>query len=204
MTPWRKILYKELSNLSLTGEVLDLGGSKKSGYHELLKGEHRVTVVNLDKETGADLCFDLEKPFPIKDGEYDAVLCVNILEHIYHYREFLGECRRVLKPGGTLIVAVPFLVQVHPSPHDYFRYTGEALQKMLEEVDFKDISIKPIGSGVGLAAAQLLYNALRIQPLRILVELLGKTFDSTVSLIKKENFLSGKNYPLGYVAISER
>jgi SAM-dependent methyltransferase len=198
MTPWRKEVYKALGKTELRGTVLDLGGSRKSGYHELLKGVEKFDVVNLDEKTEPDYRFDLEQPFPLAAGAYDGVLALNILEHIYNYRSFVSECHRVVKRDGTLVIAIPFMVQVHPSPHDYFRYTEEALQKMLAEAGFRNVSIRPVGTGVGLALAQLLYNALKFAPLRSLAEWKGRLFDKAVSMIKKDSFFSGTYYPLGY------
>lgn len=204
MTPWRKEVYCALRTVPLSGTVLDLGGSRKSGYHELLRGVEKFEVVNLDPKTQPDHGFDLEEPFPLGGEAYDGVLCMNILEHIYNYRGFLSECRRVLKHDGILMVAVPFLVQVHPSPRDYFRYTDDALRKMLTEAGFRDISITPVGTGVGLALANLFYNALRFGALRALAAWKGSIFDKLVSLIKKDSFLSNKHYPLGYIVTARK
>jgi len=204
MTPWRKEVYKAITSSPIGGKVLDLGGSRQSGYHELLKGVERFDIVNLDPETEPDYHFDLESVFLLPDDSYDGILCLNILEHIYNYRGFLSECHRVLKRNGTLIVAVPFLVQVHPSPRDYFRYTNEALMKILTEAGFHHISIQSIGSGVGLALAQIFYNALKFSLLRLIAEWKGRFFDAVVSLIKEESFLSKKYYPLGYVVTAQK
>ena len=188
MTPWRKLLYKELSNLSFSGKVLDLGGATGSDYHALIGGTHEITTVNIDESHQHDLSFNLEGKFPIEGGKYDAVLAINVMEHIYNYEQFLKEIYRVLKLGGTAVVAVPFLVQVHPSPKDYFRFTDAALQKVLSGARFYDIKIKIIGTGVGLARAQIFYNALRFAPLQFLAEVTGKIFDHIVSLLKKKVF----------------
>lgn len=129
MTPWRKLLYKELSNLSFNGKVLDLGGSTGSDYHILIGGTHEITTVNINESHHHDLSFNLEEKFSIEDGKYDTVLAINIMEHIFNYEQFLKEIYRVLKLGGTAVIAVPFLVQVHPSPHDYFRFSVESLER---------------------------------------------------------------------------
>jgi SAM-dependent methyltransferase len=198
MTPWRKEVYKALRKSRLRGQVLDVGGSRKSGYHELLTDVEKFVVVNLDPTTEPDYRLNLEDTFPLQDDSYDGILCMNILEHIYHYRGFLSECYRVSRKNGMLVIAVPFLLQVHRSPHDYFRFTDEALLNILTEAGFHDISITPLGSGVGLAVAQLLYNTLRYTPLRSLVEWKGRLFDTMVSVVQKDSFLSGTHYPLGY------
>lgn len=98
----RREEYRALSTLSIDGAILDVGGSKKSGYHELIGGHHTITVGNIDPSYGIDVNFDAEKPWPFPDTSFDAVLAVNILEHLYHYDMALDEAHRVLKPGGVL------------------------------------------------------------------------------------------------------
>ena len=42
---------------------------------------------------------------------------------------------------------VPFLIQYHPDPNDYFRYTDEALEKIFAQAGFTNINIKRLGLG---------------------------------------------------------
>lgn len=53
--------------------------------------------------------YNLENGLPpeIPDNTYDAVICSHVLEHIGFPQALLGDIRRVLKPGGKLIVALP-------------------------------------------------------------------------------------------------
>ncbi len=69
----RHLEYKKISDLKIDGDVLDLGGSTKSGYHQLLKGEHKITTVNINKEYGCDIVFDIQKKFPLEDDGFDSV-----------------------------------------------------------------------------------------------------------------------------------
>ncbi len=43
-----------------------------------------------------------------RDSSMDAVVCQDVLEHVPDYRAALREFSRVLKPGGTLVMTVPF------------------------------------------------------------------------------------------------
>lgn len=65
--------------------------------------------INLDKFPlkNIDVVHDLEVlPLPFKDGEFDEVLCQDILEHL-DYIPLLKEIHRILKIGGKLTVRVP-------------------------------------------------------------------------------------------------
>ena len=198
-TPWRKLLYKELKEITLIGKIIDLGGSKKSGYHELIKGDHIIEVANIDDEYGYDIKIDLEKKFSIPDSQYNSVLAINVLEHIYDYKNFLSESHRILIDNGLMIIGVPFLIQIHPCPHDYWRYSKETLVKVMTEAGFKDIEIKSIGRGPFTSACQIIYNVLFFNILRSSAYLSARYLDSLI----QKNF-SKDSYPLGYFIIAKK
>ncbi|MFZ4856590.1 MAG: class I SAM-dependent methyltransferase [Desulfuromonadaceae bacterium] len=105
--------------------------------------------------------------FPFADGSFDNLFHTEVLEHIYHAGRFLGECRRVLKPSGSMFFTVPFQARYHYIPHDFFRYTPAALERMLDEAGFKEIEIKPRGSDITVAANKCIsvfYRWLRSTP----------------------------------------
>ena len=158
--------HAALSEVTLTGSVLDIGGDKNSAYQSIFKGTYSLTTMNLDPKTSPDIVGDLEESLPLANALYDAVLLINVLEHIFNYRELLDESVRVLKPQGTLVIIVPFLFPVHPSPHDYHRFTAETLRKECEMRGLEDIVITPLGSGV-FSARYLLLDRLLPSPLRL-------------------------------------
>jgi hypothetical protein len=45
----------------------------------------------------------------LADGSVDAVLSFEVLEHVPRYRAALAEFRRVIRPGGRLVLSVPFI-----------------------------------------------------------------------------------------------
>lgn len=196
---------KEFRKIILNGEVLDLGGEKNSGYLSLAQGKFQVTTVNLSKDIGCDIIHNLEEvPLPFSNETYDAVVLNNTLEHIYHAQELVKESVRVLKKGGKIIITIPFLFPEHPSPHDYWRFTGESMQKMLEDNGVSGVNIKPLGIGVFTVCyhfiERLLPEPLRVVTyvLRPLVRLLDAT---TYSIRKKESKQKREQYALGYFVI---
>lgn len=44
---------------------------------------------------------------PLADGEWDAVLCISVLEHLWDPELLLGHAHRMLRPGGILLLNVP-------------------------------------------------------------------------------------------------
>ena len=63
----------------------------------------------LDAQEGCDLPWDLRRGLPFPDGSAERIYSSHFLEHLDHEQgqAFLGECRRVLRPGGTFSLAVP-------------------------------------------------------------------------------------------------
>jgi ubiquinone/menaquinone biosynthesis C-methylase UbiE len=59
---------------------------------------------------------------PRPDASFDAVMCIEVLEHVPNPTDSVRELVRLLKPGGTLIITAPFCALTHFSP--YFYHTG--------------------------------------------------------------------------------
>ena len=92
----------------------------------------------------------LEGGLPFSDGSFDVVLALNVLEHVFNHAGLVAEIYRVLACGGRTYIYVPFLIRIHPSPEDFFRYTERALRVILERGGFADIRVHAI---TGLAAS---------------------------------------------------
>jgi SAM-dependent methyltransferase len=94
--------------------------------------------------------------FPFADASFETLFHTEVLEHIYQAQGFLSECSRVLKPSGKMFFTVPFQARYHYVPHDYFRFTPAALERMLGEAGFCAIQIKARGSDLSVAAYKTL------------------------------------------------
>ena len=143
----------------------------------------------------SDLKIDLEKPLPIKENEFDYVLCFSLLEHIFNYKLLIGESRRVLKENGKLIGFVPFLKDIHPDPNDYFRYTYSTLRKLFKETGFKEIKVEAIGCGP-FSASYSLIAFIFPRFIKFIIVAIVIMMDNLLITIKKK--LNKNQYPLGY------
>jgi ubiquinone/menaquinone biosynthesis C-methylase UbiE len=108
-----------LPRLGPEARLLDVGcleGSYTRMYADTVGAGsvHGIDVSLLDhaRAKGIDAIeFDLNsgEKLPYGDAEFDVVVCIESLEHIYPTDFMLREIRRVLKPGGAAIVDVPRL-----------------------------------------------------------------------------------------------
>ena len=96
--------------------VLDAGcgdGGKYGTWLADLAGEYRG--VDISEQAAATargrglnaVRVDDIADLPFEDSSFDACVCIEVLEHLVFPLECAQELRRVLKPGGTLIVTVP-------------------------------------------------------------------------------------------------
>jgi SAM-dependent methyltransferase len=194
----RREEYKALSSLRVDGDILDVGGSKKSGYHELISGNHKIITGNIDASYGADIFFDAQKKWPFDSASFSCVLFVNVLEHLFDYNMAVGEAHRVLKNGGKVVGVIPFMLNVHGTPNDYFRYTKPALEKILSSAGFKSIGIRELGSGAFGVIYQVLIGFARWEWLATVGISICKFLDGLISALKPGNKMTAKYMPLGY------
>jgi 2-polyprenyl-3-methyl-5-hydroxy-6-metoxy-1,4-benzoquinol methylase len=74
----------------------------------------------------------------IESGSFDGVLCTQVLEHAFDFQLTLSEITRILKPGGILIVSVPFAFPYHGAPYDFHRFTAFAMEEHLRDFQILD------------------------------------------------------------------
>ena len=100
-------------------------------------------------------------PFP--DATFEAAINIVTLEHVLHPDRVICELGRVLAPGGRFLLVAPLQWEEHQQPHDYGRFTRFALDRLLRQAGFTEISIQPVGGIFRLISRRLL-NALQFFP----------------------------------------
>ena len=128
------------------GSVLDYGAGN-SPYRPLLHFDRYVTADVTQNNAGSiDHLITLGQPLPEADGSFDLVLLMDVLEHLPQPVPVIEELRRVLRPGGRLIISVPFLYREHEAPHDYTRYTTFALRQLFALRGAEIVRLKKVGN----------------------------------------------------------
>jgi SAM-dependent methyltransferase len=153
----------------LRGTVLDVGCGHMP-YRPLLLSPPGNATQYLGMDLGVnlyqnqpDITWD-GKSIPLPDESVDSALATEVLEHCPDPARVLAEIRRVLKPGGVLLVTVPFLWPLHDVPYDEYRYTPFALERLLREAGYEDICVTALG-GWDASLAQMIGLWVRRRPM---------------------------------------
>ncbi|MEQ9560255.1 MAG: class I SAM-dependent methyltransferase [Rhodospirillales bacterium] len=146
----RILQYEYMDRVGLSGLVLDFGGGGRVNYQHQLAAwgagpdAFIYESANINPQTEPTFLLNPDAPLPISDGVYDTVISLNTLEHVYALERSLHEMARVLKPGGRLILTVPFMFRVHGHPDDFHRGTPSFWKQMLTAVGFGDIDVEAL------------------------------------------------------------
>ena len=144
---YRKLEYELISKIKYEGKILDYGGGDRAHYVDIIHNQSKNTnyaSVNISREIEPTYLIEKSQKLPLISDNYDMIISFNTLEHIYDDKETLSEMIRVLKPGGQILLTVPFLYRVHGSPEDYNRHTMIWWAKTLSRFDIENIQIRPI------------------------------------------------------------
>ena len=143
------------------GEVLDVGCGAQP-YRHLLSPSATYKAIDY---AGAERNFGYSMPdttyyegdkWPIPDGSVDVILCTETMEHVPEPPAFLAEASRCLKPGGRLLLTVPFAARWHYIPHDYWRFTPSALERLLSAAGFDRIAVYARGNPLTVACYKVM------------------------------------------------
>lgn len=80
---------------------------------------------------------------PFRDGSVDAVYCEAVLEHLELPEQAVAEMFRVLRPGGQVFAATPFLQAFHGYPSHFQNYTLVGHRRLFERAGFEVVSAGP-------------------------------------------------------------
>jgi SAM-dependent methyltransferase len=139
----RKGLYDAIAALApnVTGRTLDVGCGTKP-YESLFRFTEYIGL-EIDSpgrpDKKADYYYDGET-FPFPDASFDSLITSEVLEHVFNPDRFVSEMARVLRPGGVLLLTVPFVWDEHEQPVDYGRYSSYGLRHLLEKGGFEIVA----------------------------------------------------------------
>jgi len=202
---FRSMEYEALSRHVYRGRVLDFGGGRRAQYYEQLQAwlvDGVYESANIDPAMEPTYLVTPDGRLPVESGTFDMVVSINTLEHVYGIEQALDELLRVVKPGGRLMLAVPFLYRVHGCPDDFNRPTASWWRETLSRKGVVEMEVSPMvwdGLTTGVVVVDGIAPFSRLR--RLVVPLLGLVY----ARIKGGN--SGERYPdsvgesLSYLAL---
>lgn len=135
-------LTEEMMRLERGAYVLNVGaGGDIQKIVDGMAAKRGIAVINTDVDPARvpDVVDDImQSSFPSET--FDAVIIMEVLEHVPEPHRAALEIHRLLKPGGRLIASTPFLFPIHDRPYDYFRYTRYGLVYLFR--NFTDLEVR--------------------------------------------------------------
>lgn len=206
-------LFESLLREAVAGAatVLDIGTSQRfakelSPYRELLTAHGYRAAGYRPEPMGADTCdLDLDvQAIALPDDSEDCVLCLEVLEHVTDPFRAARELVRIIRPGGRLLLTVPFLTSYHgkgDTPDhagypDFWRFTHQGLQHLFADLD--DLRVHAV---TGSVEARLRFmkidRLLDAFPAR---QLLDRIDRPVAGRMTNRHIVTGRKKPLGGTA----
>lgn len=188
------------------GRVLELGAGLDP--YAALWPEATVVTLDYDAARGPAVVGDAHA-LPFAGASFDSVVASQVFEHLHSPWLAATEVARVLRPGGALLVSVPFMFMIHAAPHDYFRFTEFGLRRLFES-DFSIDTITPYGGRLGVVYdATLAASPSSTLPRRAvnrLARVVRMKDKGERAPVRGRLALAGRSreHPLGYVLVATR
>lgn len=164
-----EVAYRWISaRLTPSRVVVDAGAGEGYGA-AMLSTAHRVIALEYDTTA----CAHMRRTYPqvavtqanldalpLATDSIDVIACLQVVEHLWDLRGFLRECRRVLRPGGELIVTTPQRLTFSPgiergekpvNPFHVEEFDGEQLRDLLLDAGFAEVEMRGIHHGPRLS-----------------------------------------------------
>ena len=129
----QKIIEFINNNNNYYESVLDYGAGN-SPYRPYVPCKEYITAdISQNSNMNIDHIINCDK-LKIPDNNFDLILLLDVLEHVLNPVNVINELKRLLKPGGSLIVSVPFMYREHETPNDFVRYTSFGIKRLFESM----------------------------------------------------------------------
>ncbi|GGS52656.1 class I SAM-dependent methyltransferase [Actinokineospora fastidiosa] len=146
-----EVAYAHLAHHCADVVVLEAGCGEGYGADLLAGTARRVLALDYDAHTVAHVAKAYPRVavargnlagLPLRDGAVDVVANLQVIEHLWDQEGFLAECRRVLAPGGALLVTTPNRITFSPgrdtplNPFHTRELAGHELRDLLVDAGF--------------------------------------------------------------------
>jgi SAM-dependent methyltransferase len=107
-------------------KVLDLPAGNGLLSDALRTMGHTVICGDINRERTDYRYVDMTGPLPFTDGEFDAVICLEGLEHLVDPARLIADLVRITRPGGEIVITTPNVMSFYSRLH--YLFTGTPYQ----------------------------------------------------------------------------
>lgn len=130
------------------GPIVDIGAG--------LRPEYRADVLNVEIVPYPTTDVVAASEFlPFADDSFDLAISVAVLEHVRDPFAAARELTRIVRPGGRIFAAVPFLQPYHAYPDHYYNMTAGGLRNLFSDLEIERLDV-PLSGGPAFALTWIL------------------------------------------------
>ncbi len=174
-TIWREL---KIALADAHGNLLDVGCGAQI-YRSLVPADvvyQGIDTVDAQAGFGYDIPntrYFAGDAWGVPAGSIDFLLSTEVLEHVRDPAAFLAQALQCLRPGGQLLLTVPFAARWHFIPNDYWRFTPSGLDHLLAAAGFTDICVNARGNPLTVACYKAMALPILLLQGRELAKLAG-------------------------------
>jgi len=208
----RALLDAELTRAAagLSGLAVDVGGKRvpRGGFRRPERGVRRWVLLNHAGAEGPDVVGSAEA-LPFRPASVDGILCSEVIQYVDRYEEMLAEFRRVLVPGGRVLLSAPLFHRIDDAA-DRHRFSGGRLRELCARAGLEVEAVTQQGRFF-ITLANMLRQAaaqIRSRPLRAAAAVPALSAGACLRLLDRlppvvrSPFLS--SFTTGYLVIARR
>lgn len=181
--------FVKVASKYIKNSIIEIGAEPGYGYKNYFSVEYIASNHSIERSGEGYIKLDVTN-IEMPDNSVDNYLCISVLEHVFDIQKAAKEIQRTLKPGGFLIITIPFAYPLHDIV-DYWRVLPDAYLQLFNQMEV--IEKYHLGEKFSTCAEVLKRPrgklALRYIPAR---------FAGFICLIFSKLFVQLDNFPMGY------
>jgi len=161
-----EVVYQRLASRCADRDVLEAGCGEGYGADLIAGVARRVIALDYDEAAVAHVRARYPRvealhgnlaELPLAGASVDVVVNFQVIEHLWDQAQFVGECARVLRPSGLLMVSTPNRITFSPgrdtpvNPFHTRELNADELTELLVDAGFASVSMSGVFHGPRLA-----------------------------------------------------